>query len=159
MATKTLITAEQYLSTPFEYEPELVRGEIVERPLPNKTHSKIQGRLYALLIGLGFCYPALRMRVAQNSFRIPDIAFFDREPDEEVPDSPPLLIVEIVSPDHRYRDLMQKLRDYAGWGVSNIWVVDPEFKTLCVYDGGLIERPHLELPTLGFSISATDLFN
>ena len=61
-----------------------MRGEIVERPLPNKTHSKIQGRLYALLIGLGFCYPALRMRLADGSYRIPDIAFFEREPDGEV---------------------------------------------------------------------------
>jgi len=32
MATKSLITAEQYLSTPYEWEPEFVRGEIVERP-------------------------------------------------------------------------------------------------------------------------------
>ena len=66
MATKTLITAEQYLSTHFEYEPEFVRGEIVERPLPNNTHSKIQQRLSVLLDRTGFCYPELRVRVAHG---------------------------------------------------------------------------------------------
>ncbi len=159
MAAKTLITAEQYLATHFEYEPELVRGEIVERPWPDKTHSKIQGRLYALLIGLGFCYPALRVRVADGSYRIPDIAFFEREPDGEVPDSPPLLAVEIVSPDDRYHDLMHKLQDYRAWGVPNIWIVDPELKLLYVYEGGLLERQRLELPKLEFSIVPADLFN
>ena len=54
---------------------------------------------------------------------------------------------------------MQKLQDYRAWGVRNIWVVDPELKTLCVYDGGLIERQRIELPKFGFSIAAADLFN
>jgi Uma2 family endonuclease len=159
MATKTLITAEQYLSTHFEREPEFVRGEIVERPLPNNTHSEIQQRLSALLDRTGFCRPELRVRVAQDSYRLPDMAVFDRKPTGEVPDSPPFLIIEIVSPDDRYRDLMHKLQDYRTWGVRNIWVVEPELRTLYVYDGGLIERQTVELHELGFSIAAADLFN
>src|ERR1700691_6012985 len=157
MATNALITAERYLSTPFEYEPELVRGEIVERPLPNKSHSRIQQLLAVLLHRIGFCYPELRMSVAQNSYRIPDIAVFEHEPEGEIPDSPPLLIVEIVSPDDRFQDLMQKLQDYRGWGVANIWIVDRLLKTLCVFDGGLIERQCLELPKFGVSIGPADL--
>ena len=54
---------------------------------------------------------------------------------------------------------MHKLQDYRAWGVSNIWVVDPDLKTLCVYDGGLLERQRLELPKLEFSIGPADLFN
>lgn len=118
MATKALITADQYLSTHFEYEPEFVRGEIVERPLPNKSHSRIQQLLAVLLHRIGFCYPELRLRVAPDSYRIPDIALFEHEPEGEVPHSPPLLIVEIVSPDERHHDLMQKLQDYRAWGVA-----------------------------------------
>jgi Uma2 family endonuclease len=159
MAAKTLITAEQYLATPFEYEPEFVRGEIVERPLPNKSHSRIQQLLAVLLHRIGFCYPELRMRVAQDSYRIPDISLFEHEPDGEVPASPPLLVVEIVSPDDRHLDLMQKLQDYRAWGVANIWVVDPELKALYVYDGGLIEKQRLELPNFGSSIAPADLFS
>ena len=159
MATKTLITAEQYLSTHFEREPELVRGEIVERPLPNNTHSEIQQRLSVLLDRTGFCRPELRMRVAQDTYRLPDMAVFERRPPGEVPDSPPFLIVEIVSLDDRHRDLMHKLQDYRAWGVPNIWIVDPELKLLYVYDSGLLERDRLELPHLGFSVAPNDLFN
>lgn len=159
MAARTLITVEQYLSTPFEYEPEFVRGEIVERALPNKSHSRIQQLLAVLLHRIGFCYPELRMRVTQDTYRIPDICLFEQEPAGEVPDSPPLLIVEIVSPDDRYHDLMQKLHDYREWGVALIWVVEPELKMLYVYDGGLIEKQRLELPKFGFSIVPADLFD
>ena len=45
MATKALITPEQYFATPFEREPELVRGEVVERPLPNLIRGRTQQRL------------------------------------------------------------------------------------------------------------------
>ncbi len=159
MAAKTLITAEQYLATPFEYEPEFVRGEMVERPLPNKTHSRIQQLLAVLLHRIGFCYPELRVRVAQDAYRIPDISLFEEEPEGEVPASPPLVVVEIVSPDDRHLELMQKLQEYRAWGVAHIWVVEPELKALHVFDGGLIEKQRLELPKLGFSIAPTDLFN
>jgi hypothetical protein len=46
MATKAfIVTPEQYLATQFEREPELVRGEIAERPLPNLIHGRTQQRL------------------------------------------------------------------------------------------------------------------
>ena len=45
MATKALITPQQYLATQFEREPELVHGEVVERPLPNLIHGRTQQRL------------------------------------------------------------------------------------------------------------------
>jgi hypothetical protein len=35
MATKAQITAEQYLHMTFEYDAEFVRGEIVERSMPD----------------------------------------------------------------------------------------------------------------------------
>ncbi len=43
MATGTQIPVEQYLSTDYEREPEYIRGEIVERPIPNLIHSIIEG--------------------------------------------------------------------------------------------------------------------
>ena len=42
MATKAfIITPEQYLATQFEREPELVRGELAERPLPTFQHGNL----------------------------------------------------------------------------------------------------------------------
>jgi Uma2 family endonuclease len=40
-----IATAEQYLHTSFEHDPEFVEGRIVERPAPTWEHSCIQGYL------------------------------------------------------------------------------------------------------------------
>src|SRR4051812_36122704 len=157
MATKAFITPEQYLAAPYEREPEYVRGEILERSLPTKRHSKTQQRLSVLLDRIG-CYPELRMRLAEDIYRIPDIAVFEREPDGEVPSSPPLLIVEINSPDDRFRELLEKCEEYRAWGVANIWVVEPELKKLHVYQGGLREVVQFELPSHDLRITPADLF-
>jgi Uma2 family endonuclease len=158
MATKAFITPEQYLATHFDREPELVRGEIVERSLPNKRHSKTQQRLSVLLDRMGLCYPELRMRLAEGCFRIPDIAVFESEPEEDVPTSPPLLVIEISSPDDRFHELLEKFEDYRAWGVSNIWLVEPELKKLYVYSGALHEVAAFELRSHNLSISTADLF-
>jgi len=45
VATKTQITAEQYLRMTFEHDAELVHGDIVERSMPDYVHSRIQALL------------------------------------------------------------------------------------------------------------------
>jgi Uma2 family endonuclease len=112
MASRVLITPEQYLATHFEREPELVRGELVEKSLPNLSHGKTQQRLCVLLSGAGCGCTEVRMKLAEDLFRIPDFALFERDPEEELPRSPPLLAVEIASPDDRVLDVEQKLEEY-----------------------------------------------
>ena len=53
MATKASITAAQYLATPYEREPEFVRGELVERSLPTFSHGDIQLEVGSRLRVLG----------------------------------------------------------------------------------------------------------
>ena len=52
VATKTQITAEQYLRMTFEHDAEFVHGEIVERAMPDYIHSRIQVLLAALFESL-----------------------------------------------------------------------------------------------------------
>jgi Uma2 family endonuclease len=160
MATKALITPEQYLATPFEREPELVRGEIAERTLPNLSHGRTQQRLAVRLDGVGYCCTEVRMRLAEDLYRIPDVVVFEGAgPAEEIPSSPPLLVVEISSPDDRLNDMLQKLEDYRVWGVPHIWLVEPELKKLHVYDNGsLREVKRFELQPFGFTVAAEELF-
>ena len=86
MATKALITPEQYLATQFEREPELVRGEIAERPLPTFQHGNLQLRLGSRLMALQQSYPVftgveVRVRIAPDLYRIPDISMWaERNP-------------------------------------------------------------------------------
>ena len=42
---------------------------------------------------------------------------------------PPLLIVEILSPDDTFADLQKRARDYQAMGVETIWIVDPDTRT------------------------------
>ena len=160
MATKALITPQQYLSTQFEREPELVHGELVERPLPNLIHGRTQQRLAVHLDGVGYCCTEVRMRLSEDLYRIPDVAVFEGTgPTEAVPTAPPLLVVEISSPDDRLDAMLQKLDEYRTWGVRHIWLIEPERQRIHVYDqGSLTAVSRLELAEFGFSVTAQELF-
>ena len=160
MATKALITPQQYLSTQFEREPELVHGELVERPLPNLIHGRTQQRLAVHLDGVGYCCTEVRMRLAEDLYRIPDVAVFEGAgPTEAVPTAPPLLVVEISSPDDRLDAMLQRLDEYRTWGVRHIWLIEPERRRIHVYDqGSLTAVSQLELPEFGFAVTAQEIF-
>jgi len=165
MATKTQIRAEDYLRMTFEHDAEFVHGEIVERSMPDLTHGRIQGLLvieFGKLTPAHHLYPCVevRMKVAPSVYRIPDVAVFaGRLPNQPVPDTPPLVAVEILSKDDRYSDLMQKLDEYRNWGVANIWVVDPSLKRFSLYTGlGLQNVSSLSLSDYPFQLTPAELF-
>jgi Uma2 family endonuclease len=165
VATKTQITAEQYLRTTFEHDAEFVHGEIVERSMPDYIHSTIQFLVllrFGALLGAHRLYPRpeLRLRVAPDAYRIPDVSVLTQPPQQRVPDVPPLVVVEILSQDDRHSDLMQKLEEYRQWGVPNIWVVDPSTKRLSIYSKlGLQNVSALSLPDYSFELTPADLFS
>jgi Uma2 family endonuclease len=159
MASKTLITPEQYLATPYEWEPEYVHGEIVERSMPTRRHAIIQQLLSVIFSGKGCCLPGLRVRLASDVFRVPDFAFYLEDPKVEVPASPPLLVVEIGSPDDRISDVIRKMEEYRGWRVAHIWFIEPELKQLYVYEGGLRQADKLELSQVGVTITVDMLLS
>jgi Uma2 family endonuclease len=166
MATKAPVTAEQYLHMTFEYDAEFVHGEILERAMPDRLHSKIQLRI---LMAIGrliqsyplFPYPELLMRLQPGLYRIPDVSVFVRQdPRESVPNSPPYLVIEILSKDDRHYDLMEKLEEYRVWGVQNIWVVDPYSKRLSLYnESGLQNVPSLALAGYPLELTPAALFS
>ena len=166
MATKAQITAEEYLHMSFEHEPEYVHGEIVERAMPTNTHSLIQ---FLILMEIGrlvqshplFPRPELRLRLAPDVYRVPDISVFaEHKPEDEAPSTPPLLVIEILSKDDRHHDLMEKLEEYRVWGVANIWVVDPLLKRLATYsETGLRYVQSLTLADYPLQLTPSALFS
>ena len=165
VATNTQITAEQYLHMTFEHDAEFVHGEIVERSMPDNMHAKLQ---FLILLRLGslvsqypvYPRPELRLRIAPDVYRIPDISvFIGEEPRQSVPDTPPSVAIEILSKDDRYTNLMQKLEEYRSWGIPNIWIVDPATKRLSVYtEQGLQNVPSSALAGLPFELTPSELF-
>ena len=166
MAAKTTVAVEQYLRMGFDGpDREFVDGEIVERNVGEKPHSKAQVRLILLLDRLRggaplYIHTELRLQLASSRYRIPDICVFaGDEPAEDVPSTAPLATIEIVSRDDRYTEIIQKLEEYRQWGVPHIWLVDPWLKKLYVFSStGLAEVAAFELPECNSRIPASEVF-
>ena len=167
MAAGTQISLEEYLRTSFDGpDREFVDGSILERNVGDNFHSEAQ-------INLGGFFhlarkrlplharPELRVQVAPRRYRVIDLAVFAGErPAERVPSSPPLIAVEILSPDDAFADVRDKFEDYRRWGVTHIWLVDPGARKLYVYAaGGLSETPAFQVPEFGLEISAAEIFD
>jgi Uma2 family endonuclease len=134
MVTAELVTAEQYLHTSFEHDAEFVEGRIVERPLPTWEHSDMQGFLIEVLRPMGrrlgfYAVPEQRVRLRSDRFRIPDVCVVSQKPSGPVGRGivtlPPYLCVEILSPEDTAVETLEKVREYLGFGVSWVWVIDP----------------------------------
>ena len=166
MSTKSAVLIEDYLQTSFEgLDREYVDGEIVERTLPNFIHGKTQWRLSGLIWDLSKTLPfhgrtELRSRVRATRVRIPDVSIYaGQEPTERVPTKPPWVAIEILSPDDRHSELMQKFAEYDAWGVRHIWLVEPESRKLRVYaDGTLSEVSELTIPEFNVQFTAAEIF-
>ena len=165
MATKTLITEEEYLRTSFEgLDREYCHGEVVERTMPTFLHGVVQGRfsilfdVYRKSAGLVSSSEA-RHRVGRGVIRILDVAVRQGMPKEDCPDTPPYVAIEILSPDDRMGDVTQKLREYRSFGVAHVWVVDPVNQELYGYDSdGLHQVRFLQIPEFGINFTSAQIF-
>jgi len=161
MAATAQISPEEYLRSSFEGPaPEYLDGELVERHLGDYSHGRAQCRLGALFEDLGKTLPLhaateLHLRIAPGRFRVADLAVFEgQEPSDRIPSTPPLIAIEILSPDDRFQEILDKLEEYRRWGVPHIWFVDPWQRKIYVYgDYGLqgvsafsIPEHHVEIP-------------
>lgn len=118
MATKVIMPVEEYLHTSWpDGDREFIHGEVIEKPMPPKSHAKIQKALLLLFshweASKGLCaLPELRCAVAPGVYRLPDVAVFQGEPDEEIPSAPAYAAIEILSPDDRMAAVLAKLHEY-----------------------------------------------
>ncbi|MDX1979014.1 MAG: Uma2 family endonuclease [Bryobacteraceae bacterium] len=165
MATRTLVTPDEYLHMVFDGpDREFVDGEVVERGMPTYSHGQYQTRVVEIFYELRKSHPLfavteVRHQLHGNLFRIPDVAIhFGKRPSEQIPSTPPFAVVEIISPDDRYTNIVRKLREYAEWGVPHIWVIDPEEQTLSVFQDALRPVSLFEIPELGVTISKAEIF-
>jgi Uma2 family endonuclease len=163
MAISTQIPVEEYLRTSYHPDCEYVDGEVVERNVGEQDHSYVQKRLLVFLAAREkqwgiFVLQEWRMRVNERRYRVPDLVIVagPRPRSERVLSTPPLVAVEILSPEDRMSRMHQKIAEYLALGVLYIWVLDPESKEAFVYtargmehvtDGILrTENPPIEIP-------------
>lgn len=133
MASRTLISVEEYLRTSYRPDCDYVDGEVQERNLGERDHSSLQMNVLMFLgsrrgqLGIEV-FPEQRVQVKPTRFRIPDVCVTLGQPGEQIFTKPPFLCIEILSPEDRMSRVEDRVDDYLAMGVPFVWVLDPATK-------------------------------
>lgn len=148
-ATRTEHTPEELLEITDRPMPELIDGQLVERPPMGQKSDAVAARILRLIGNYVDAHQLGVVNGAQGSFqifpddprkvRIPDASFTRRErlPNGHVEEGhgkiAPDLVIEVVSLNDLAIDLLAKIHDFVKVGVPLIWVANPETHDVFVY--------------------------
>jgi len=155
---------EVYLRTSYpDLDREYRDGDVLERTLPDYLHGKTQMLLLLFFGALRqslsiFPCSEVRMKLREGLYLIPDVAVFHTMEPSQIPDTPPLIVIEILSPDDRLTQVRDKLDAFQKWGVAHVWLVDPHGRHLYNYKSGLQEVDVLNVPELAVKLGPKDTF-
>ena len=77
-----------------------------------------------------------RVQVSATRYRVPDVCLVRAtDPIELVLKTPPMLCIEVLSPEDRFQRVQQRVQEYQRIGVAHIWVVDPESREIWTAEG------------------------
>ena len=176
---KERYTYEDYAQLPEGAPYQLIDGELVMSPSPSTYHQHLVLRLGRALLNFAEEHQTGEVFVAPMDVYLspedtvqPDLIFIAQARrgiiGEQKIDGAPDLIVEILSPSTAYLDLTKKKRLYERHGVKEYWIVDPEQRTVEIFehaDGRFMQRARLvetgtAASTLldGFEVDLADLF-
>jgi Uma2 family endonuclease len=126
-----LISVEEYLSTGYDPDCEYDDGVIVERNLGEFEHSFLQTLLGTIFTnnmdtwGV-FGLTEQRVQIKSRRFLVPDVCVLRLgTPREKILTRPPLIAIEIMSPEDTIRRASAKAVEYLDFGVEHVWVIDP----------------------------------
>ncbi len=128
-------TLEEFEKLPREdgWNYELIDGVVMMSPSPSREHQEISSNLhFSLRLQLKDtqCRSLYEMDVKfNNNIYKPDMMVFC---DKDAP--LPEIVIEILSPSTRHRDLRIKVVKYEEMGVKEYWIIDPKVKTVTVHD-------------------------
>lgn len=129
---ETLVSVEEYLSSSYESDRGYVDGVLEERNWGDFDHSNLHGAIAAYLGNRERQWNvrvliSLRIRIGPTRFRVPDICVFPRGAEfEQIPSKPPLVCIEVLSPEDRWSRFEKRIGDYLTMGVERIWVFDAQ---------------------------------
>jgi Uma2 family endonuclease len=140
MPSPALLSAEELLELNLPNKrTELVRGIVMVREPAGYQHGEVAARLilaignYVEARSLGRVFAAetgFTLARKPDTVRAPDVAFISSE---RLPDPPPRgfaelapdLAVEVLSPDDRAGEVLERVADWLKAGTRLVWVVDP----------------------------------
>jgi Uma2 family endonuclease len=151
---------------------ELENGELIPIPSESDIDQRIAIFLVACFLQLGIPSYRLRMKAEvavhsrQVGVRVPDLTVFSEELATVMQGAkrslilmdmpPPLLVVEVVSPNQENRDYRYKRSEYAARGIAEYWIVDPIAQKVTVLEW--VEGFYDERVYQGASAIASPLF-
>jgi Uma2 family endonuclease len=125
------VSVREYLSTSYRPDCDYVDGRIEERNVGEFEHGFVQALLAQLFLNNGSTWGVravtdVRIQVKSSRFRVPDVTVLRLgAPREPILTHPPLLVIEILSPEDRLSRTTERTDEYLDFGIENIWIVDP----------------------------------
>lgn len=165
--TEPLVTVEEYLHTSYRPDCDYVDGRVEERNVGEYDHGYLQ-----LLLGVLFtnnrdawgvrAVTAVRTQVSRTRFRVPDLSVLRADaPKERIITHPPLIAIEILSPEDRLSRFQDRIDDYLAFGIPHIWVIDPESRKAWIADRTglhLVQTGELAVPETLIRVLLSELF-
>jgi Uma2 family endonuclease len=162
-----LISVEEYLSTSYEPDCEYDNGMVVERNLGEFEHSYLQTILATIFtnnMDRWGVYGLTEQRVQINPrrFLVPDVCVLRVvDPADDIISHPPLIAIEIMSPEDTIRHAAKKAVEYIEFGIEQVWIIAP--KARVAYRGastGLdrVADGELIVPGTPILVQISDLF-
>jgi Uma2 family endonuclease len=132
MGVGTLISEEEYLHTSYQPDCGFQDGVLIERHVGTESHSWLQ-----ISLGSYFhtrrklwnitAYTEQRIKLRAGKYMLPDLCVLQGlRRRESVLTAPPMLVIEILSPEDRPIRVNRTVQDGREFGVPYIWVIDPE---------------------------------
>ena len=140
MSTVTTgISIEQYLKTSYTPDVEYIDGQLKEKPAVGLPRGELQALLsqwfgnHRKEWGVRVAVET-RTHVQQTKYRLPDVVVIDQaERSKSTLEVPPLIAIEVLSPDNSYRDLRERAQDLHSMGTPNVWLIDSEEQSVAIW--------------------------
>jgi Uma2 family endonuclease len=141
----TLLTAEEYARTPDDGRSELVRGRVVALTFPPPRHGQVCSQASRLICDAVEDHGHLVVNIGIVTRRDPDTVrgadvvyySFDRVAKGPLPWEylavPPELILEVLAPDDRGRDVLERSLEFLDTGVNHVCILDPATATIQIH--------------------------
>lgn len=151
MSTTTLLTMEEFERIQGDDHLELLKGELIRLPSPQRSHmvscEELYDRLKRAIQEWRGAQPEIKIgRVhMEMGYLIPSDPATWLRPDVSItyPDQPgdryyvgaPLIVFEIVSEYDTARRIAEKVSEFLANGAKEVWVIYPELRCAWVYNG------------------------
>jgi Uma2 family endonuclease len=159
---------EEYLSATYEPDCEFENGVVLERNVGEFEHAFLQTILATLFtVNMdawgAFALTVQRVQISPSRFLIPDVCVLRvGDPTAEIVSHPPLIAIEILSPEDTIRRAAQKITEYLAFGIEHVWVIEPTLRV--AYRGTeqglqLVSSGELGVPGTPIIVRVAELFD